>query len=121
MASPSFLARSSPASIRPVTGGGSACICSATCSARAPSRSGPVVSDDVIAAMADAGLVGLEVDHPDHDAVDRARAAALVRDLGLIGTGSSDYHGTNKSTQLGDCTTAPDAYERLMALPSAHR
>ena len=29
---------------------------------------GPVVGDDAIAAMAAAGLLGLEVDHPDHDA-----------------------------------------------------
>lgn len=82
-------------------------------------RRGPVVGDDVVAAMAAAGLVGLEVDHPDHDADDRERAAGLARDLGLIGTGSSDYHGTNKTTGLGACTTEPAAYERLLALPAA--
>lgn len=84
-------------------------------------RRGPVVSDDVIASMAEAGLVGLEVDHPDHDADDRAHAARLADELGLIATGSSDYHGTNKSTRLGECTTDPDAYERLLALPAARR
>ena len=82
-------------------------------------RRGPVVGDEVIAAMADAGLVGLEVSHPDHDAADREHAAALARELGLIGTGSSDYHGNNKTTRLGACTTDPEAYERLLALPSA--
>jgi len=81
-------------------------------------RRGPVVSDEVIAAMAAAGLVGLEVDHPDHDADDRAQAAGLARDLDLIPTGSSDYHGTNKATPLAACTTAPASYERLIALPS---
>ncbi len=84
-------------------------------------RRGPVVDDAVISAMADAGLVGLEVDHPDHDAADRAHAAGLARELGLIATGSSDYHGTNKTTQLGACTTDPAEYERLLALPSAQR
>jgi hypothetical protein len=84
-------------------------------------RRGPVVSDDTIAAMAAAGLVGLEVEHPDHDADDRVHAAALARDLGLVGTGSSDYHGTNKTTPLGARRTDPDAYERLIALPSAIR
>ncbi|MCU1655971.1 MAG: hypothetical protein JWO57_627 [Pseudonocardiales bacterium] len=84
-------------------------------------RRGPVVGDDVVAAMTEAGLVGLEVDHPDHDADDRAKVAALARELGLIGTGSSDYHGTNKVTRLGACTTRPEAYERLLALPSARR
>ncbi|MEP7019819.1 MAG: PHP domain-containing protein [Pseudonocardiales bacterium] len=82
-------------------------------------RRGPVVADEVIAAMAEAGLVGLEVDHPDHDADDRDHAAGLARELGLIGTGSSDYHGTNKATALGACTTDPEAYERLLALPAA--
>ena len=84
-------------------------------------RRGPVVDDEVIARMAEAGLVGLEVDHPDHDAADRAQAAGLARDLGLIGTGSSDYHGTNKSTGLAICTTAPAALDALLALPSARR
>ena len=82
-------------------------------------RRGPVVSDEVIAQMAAAGLVGLEVSHPDHDPADREHAAGLARELGLIGTGSSDYHGTNKSTPLGACTTDPEAYERLLSLPSA--
>jgi 3',5'-nucleoside bisphosphate phosphatase len=83
-------------------------------------RRGPVVSDETIAAMAAAGLVGLEVSHPDHDAADREHAAGLARELNLIGTGSSDYHGTNKSTPLGACMTDPAAYERLVALPTAH-
>jgi 3',5'-nucleoside bisphosphate phosphatase len=84
-------------------------------------RRGPVVSDAVIAAMAAAGLVGIEVDHPDHDADARAHAADLARELDLIGTGSSDYHGANKPTRLGAETTDPEAYERLLALPSARR
>jgi 3',5'-nucleoside bisphosphate phosphatase len=84
-------------------------------------RRGPVVADDVTARMAAAGLVGLEVDHPDHDADDRAHAAGLARELGLVGTGSSDYHGSNKPTPLAARTTTPEAYEALVALPSALR
>ena len=82
-------------------------------------RRGPVVDADTIAAMARAGLVGLEVDHPDQDAVDRAEAAALARELGLVGTGSSDYHGLNKTTPLAACQTDPDAYAALLAIPHA--
>lgn len=79
-------------------------------------RRGPTVADEVVAAMADAGLVGIEVDHPDHGPADRDRAAGLARDLGLVPTGSSDYHGTNKTRNpLGACTTAPEAYEELIA------
>ena len=82
-------------------------------------RRGPVVSDETIAAMAAAGLVGLEVQHPDHDDTDRAHAAGLARELGLLGTGSSDYHGTNKTTPIGACLTDPGVYEQLLALPAA--
>jgi len=78
-------------------------------------RRGPTVSDETIAAMAAAGLVGIEVDHPDHDADDRARAAGLARDLGLVATGSSDYHGTNKTRNpLGARLTDPEAYHALL-------
>jgi hypothetical protein len=84
-------------------------------------RRGPIVSDETIAHMATAGLVGLEVDHPDHDADDRAHAAALARDLDLIGTGSSDYHGSNKPTPIGARLTDPQAFERLVARPTTTR
>jgi 3',5'-nucleoside bisphosphate phosphatase len=84
-------------------------------------RRGPVVDDDVVAAMAEAGLVGLEVDHPDHDADDRAHAAGLARDLGLVATGSSDYHGSNKTTPIGARTTDPEQFARLVDRPTARR
>ncbi len=84
-------------------------------------RRGPIVTDDAVADMAAAGLVGIEVDHPDHDAKARAHAGGLAAELNLIGTGSSDYHGANKTTSLGACTTSPEAFERLLALPAARR
>jgi predicted metal-dependent phosphoesterase TrpH len=84
-------------------------------------RRGPVVSADVIAAMAAAGLVGLEVDHPDHGPDDRAEAAGLAHELGLVGTGSSDYHGTNKTTPIAACTTGPAAFEALLDRTTARR
>ena len=84
-------------------------------------RRGPVVSDRTIAEMAAKGLVGLEVDHPDHGPDDRDHAAALARRLDLIATGSSDYHGRNKRTSLGARLTQAEQYARLLALPSAIR
>lgn len=84
-------------------------------------RRGQVVGDETVAAMAAAGLAGIEVDHPDLDDDDRAHAAALAADLDLIPTGSSDYHGRNKTTRLGDCTTSPEAFERLLSQPTSGR
>jgi hypothetical protein len=82
-------------------------------------RRGKVVGDDVIVAMAAAGLAGIEVDHPDHVEADRLHLRGLARDLGLIVTGSSDYHGSNKLTRLGACLTDEAEYERLVAQASA--
>jgi predicted metal-dependent phosphoesterase TrpH len=84
-------------------------------------RRGPVVDDEVVRAMADAGLAGIEVNHPDHDADDRRHAAEIAAALDLVPIGSSDYHGNNKATRLGECTTSPDAFHRLMAADTARR
>jgi predicted metal-dependent phosphoesterase TrpH len=66
--------------------------------------------------LRDAGLVGLEVDHLDHDDRTREDLREVVADLGLVPTGSSDYHGTGKSGyRLGICTTSPHSYEAILA------
>ena len=60
------------------------------------------------------GLDGIEVDHQDHDAEARAELRALVDRLGVLGTGSSDYHGTGKTDhELGVNTTRPEVYDEL--------
>jgi predicted metal-dependent phosphoesterase TrpH len=72
---------------------------------------------DGIAGLRDVGLSGLEVDHEDHDPAVRAALRAVARDLGLVVTGSSDYHGLGKvDHELGCNTTAPDQLERLLDL-----
>ncbi|WP_424184403.1 PHP domain-containing protein [Actinokineospora sp. G85] len=71
-------------------------------------RRGPVVTPAVIADLAAAGLDGVEVDHPDHDDDARAELRALAARLDLLSTGSSDYHGTNKTTPIAAETTHPD-------------
>jgi 3',5'-nucleoside bisphosphate phosphatase len=79
------------------------------------SKRGRTVPDRVIADLAEAGLAGLEVDHMDHDEGTRARLRALACELGLLTTGSSDYHGTRKTVGLGDFTTDPAVYEALVS------
>ncbi|QYN36790.1 PHP domain-containing protein [Pseudonocardia sp. DSM 110487] len=77
-------------------------------------RRGRVVEPSVIAELATAGLAGVEVDHPDHAPEDRALLRRLAADAGLVATGSSDYHGTNKTTPIALETTAPEALEQLL-------
>jgi predicted metal-dependent phosphoesterase TrpH len=76
-------------------------------------RRGRVVTDDAIAALADAGLAGLEVDHRDHDPDERTALRGLAADLGLLVTGSSDYHGTGKLNRIGENATDPAVLEEL--------
>lgn len=60
------------------------------------------------------GLDGIEVDHQDHDAPTRAELRRLARSLGVVVTGSSDYHGTGKvDHELGCNTTDPEQWRRL--------
>jgi predicted metal-dependent phosphoesterase TrpH len=85
----------------------------------AASSRGRVVGDEVVEQMAEAGLDGIEVDHPDHPPATRDHVRELARSLRLLPTGSSDFHGAHKSTRLGDNTTSQEAYEELVSRASA--
>ena len=76
-------------------------------------RRGPTVTAEVITELAAAGLHGLEVDHPNHEPDARAKLRGLAAELDLLITGSSDYHGTNKTVQLGQETTAPEMLDAI--------
>ncbi len=54
------------------------------------------VEEQFIREQAEAGLLGLEVMHSDHDEIARARYAALAARYGLASSGGSDYHGDIK-------------------------
>ncbi|MFF3192439.1 PHP domain-containing protein [Streptomyces misionensis] len=79
----------------------------------AAAKRGRTVPESAIAKMAAAGLDGIEVDHMDHDAETRERLRGLAKDLGLLVTGSSDYHGTRKTVELGAYTTDPEVYGEI--------
>ncbi|MFD8012853.1 PHP domain-containing protein [Streptomyces sp. NPDC058955] len=76
-------------------------------------KRGKVVPESAIAALAAAGLDGIEVDHMDHDEPTRARLRGLAKELGLLVTGSSDYHGSRKTCRLGEYTTDPEIYGEI--------
>ncbi len=60
----------------------------------------PDVEEAFIREQVEAGLLGLEVMHSDHDEVARARYATLVERYGLSSSGGSDYHGDIKPQVL---------------------
>ncbi|HEY7815508.1 MAG TPA: PHP domain-containing protein [Nakamurella sp.] len=73
-----------------------------------------VLTAGYLSELADLGLGGIEVDHPDHDPAGRAELRAIADRLGLVRTGSSDYHGTNKVLRLGQEHTDPDMLARII-------
>jgi hypothetical protein len=79
-------------------------------------NSRPVMTPEVFEELAAIGLDGIEVDHVDHGTEQRAGLADIARGLGLVVTGSSDYHGSGKSAdfRLGANTTDPEEFERLL-------
>jgi predicted metal-dependent phosphoesterase TrpH len=69
------------------------------------------VPEELIEAMAAAGMAGLEVDHPDHDAHQRARYRAIAERLGVAATGASDCHGARYDpVRLGCDRTDPEQF-----------
>lgn len=74
---------------------------------------GSMVTADDIRELAAAGLVGIEVDHRDHEPEKRRLAASLAAELDLVPTGSSDYHGAGKLNRLGENSTDPESLQRI--------
>ncbi|MBQ0828345.1 PHP domain-containing protein [Streptomyces tagetis] len=79
----------------------------------AAAKRGRTVPESLIADLAAAGLDGIEVDHMDHDEPTRAHLRGLASELGLLVTGSSDYHGSRKTCRLGEYTTDPEVYGEI--------
>jgi hypothetical protein len=74
----------------------------------------------LLRSLAGAGLGGLEVMHPSHDQDARRMFADLAREVGLVATGGSDFHGENKPhirLGVGDGTieVGYETWERLRA------
>jgi predicted metal-dependent phosphoesterase TrpH len=82
------------------------------------SHRGPTVTAEVIGDLAEHGLTGVEVDHPDHDEPTRAELRELASRYRLLRTGSSDYHGTNKLNRIGQDTTDPEQFDALVSRAS---
>jgi predicted metal-dependent phosphoesterase TrpH len=81
-------------------------------------KRGRVVPDELIIELARQGLFGLEAEHEDHSPQQRDEIRALAGELGLVVTGSSDFHGKHKTVRLGAHTTSPAVYEQIVAAAS---
>ncbi|MFT3716053.1 MAG: PHP domain-containing protein [Gordonia sp. (in: high G+C Gram-positive bacteria)] len=75
-----------------------------------------VLTPEVFASLVPHGLRGIEVDHPDHDDDARAELRGIAADLDLLTTGSSDYHGANKTLRIGQERTPDAVVEQIIAL-----
>jgi predicted metal-dependent phosphoesterase TrpH len=78
--------------------------------------------DTVIRRLAEAGLDGLEILHPDHGPLEVRRLRRLAAELGLLETGGSDWHGPHdgRRGQLASQPVPYEWYERLReAAPAA--
>lgn len=62
----------------------------------------------LLPSLAEAGLLGIEVHHPEHDDKARSDLLSIAQRLGLLVTGGSDYHGPGSGADLG-CCDVPDA------------
>jgi predicted metal-dependent phosphoesterase TrpH len=72
------------------------------------------IPHELIDELVDAGLAGIEVDHPDHPPLVRDELRALASRLGLVATGGSDFHG-EIGHALGSSATLPEALAALEA------
>lgn len=71
-------------------------------------------TDDIIPAVVEAGLDGIEVFHTKHNAGANKRYMEIAREFGLLVTGGSDCHGTSKGRPLIGTMKLPyDHVQRL--------
>jgi len=118
--SPYYVAHYSPTPERAITlikaAGGVSVIAHPMASLR-----GRTVSQESFKSYVDAGLDGIEVFHRDHTAEQRKLLKDIADELGVLRTGSSDYHGTGKINELAENTTEPDQWSALEARANARR
>lgn len=77
---------------------------------------GTAEADEIIPALVEKGLKGLEVFHPEHDRAQVKHYLNLSRRYGLLSTGGSDYHGRGYRSRLGQATVPASTVDELRAL-----
>jgi predicted metal-dependent phosphoesterase TrpH len=77
-----------------------------------------------LSALRAQGLDGVEVKHPSHSAADTSRLASLARELDLVPSGGSDWHGASEGPRTIGMMQVPSEWltlqeERLVAVGRA--
>jgi len=85
------------------------------------SHRGQVLKAEDFSELVSAGLNGIEVDHRDQNPDERWMLRTIARDLDLVITGSSDYHGTGKLNSLAENHTHREQWEKLESQANARR
>ncbi|TLM78021.1 MAG: PHP domain-containing protein [Actinobacteria bacterium] len=79
-------------------------------------------ADDIIRPLAADGLAGIEAFHGEHTPQQCERYASMARDLRLLVTGGTDYHGPAFSYKdLGSVAVPAEAVEAFLAAGAAAR
>jgi len=69
----------------------------------------------VVESLAEAGLAGLEVWHPQHNPPAQKRWFELASELGLVPSGGSDFHGPHRGAGLGEMPVPERSLDDLRA------
>lgn len=85
------------------------------------SRRGQILTADTFQDLVVAGLDGIEVHHRDQNAAEQQMLTEIARELHLVPTGASDYHGTGKLNAMAENTTHPAQWEALEVRANARR
>jgi len=83
-------------------------------------RNSKMAAENFIA-LKNVGLNGIEVDHRDHAIEERNNLRAIAKELDLVVTGSSDFHGTGKLNLIGENVTSPEHWQQLESLANQRR
>jgi 3',5'-nucleoside bisphosphate phosphatase len=76
-------------------------------------RGSDTVPDELVEEMAAGGMVGIEVDHPDHDPPMREKYAEVAERLALVPLSSSDCHGDRYDRRMGQERTDAERFAEL--------
>jgi predicted metal-dependent phosphoesterase TrpH len=85
------------------------------------SHRGKILSTKEFLPLKLAGLNAIEVNHRDHNNDERIALAKIARELDLVITGASDYHGTGKLNSLGENYTNQAEWELLESQANQRR